>query len=43
MRHIVDARLIVEDVAVIDGAANEGVAEQVTLFQEAIAGVPQVA
>jgi hypothetical protein len=43
MRNIVDAQLIVDDVAVVDGFANQGVAEQITLFQEAIAGVPQIA
>lgn len=43
MRQILDAQLIVEDVVVVDGFANQGVAEQITLYQEAIAGVPQIA
>ena len=42
MRNIVDAQLIVNDLAVVDGFANQGVAEQITLYQEAIAGVPQL-
>src|SRR5262245_51643889 len=41
MRNIVNAQLIVDDVAIVDGFANQGVAEQITIYQEAIAQVPQ--
>lgn len=40
-RSLTDAALIVEDLRMIDGWCNEGVARQLTLFQEALAGVPQ--
>ena len=42
-RVIADALLIVDDLAVVDGYANQGVAEQVVIYQEAIAGMPQLA
>jgi hypothetical protein len=40
-RNIVDAQLVVDDLRVVDGFANEGVARQLALYQEAIAQVPQ--
>ena len=42
MRITVDAQMIVENLALIDGFANQGVADQVAMYQEAIAGVPQL-
>ena len=39
----VDAGLIVEELGVIGGVVNEGVAEQVAIYLEAIANVPQAA
>jgi hypothetical protein len=42
-RTIVDASLIVDDIGVIQGTINEGIAPQMALFQEAIAKVPQSA
>ena len=42
-KNIVAAGLIVDDVGVIDGYINEGVAPQMTLYQEAIGKVPQQA
>ena len=41
VRMCADAALIVDDFYVTDGFCEEGVAERVTLFQEAIAEVPQ--
>src|SRR3954452_577537 len=40
-RSIVDATLIVEDMSVVDGSANQGVADQMAMYQAAIARVPQ--
>lgn len=40
-RLLVDASLIVEELGLVGGFANEGVARQVTMFQEATAKVPQ--
>jgi hypothetical protein len=40
-RSMVDAALIVEDLRLLEGYANEGVARQMALYQEAVAGVPQ--
>ena len=37
----VDAALIVDELGVVGGFANEGIARQVTMFQDAIAKVPQ--
>jgi hypothetical protein len=37
----VDASLIVDDLRMIEGYSNEGVAGQMALYQEAIAKVPQ--
>jgi hypothetical protein len=42
-RMLVDAALIVEDIRIIEGATNGGVAADIALFQEAIAKVPQTA
>jgi hypothetical protein len=39
----VDAGLIVEELGVIGGVANAGVAQQMAMFGEAIAKVPQAA
>jgi hypothetical protein len=41
LRLCADATLIVEEFTVTDGYCDEGVAEQVSYFQEAIARVPQ--
>lgn len=43
MRMITDASLIVEDLTLIPGYANEGVAGQMGIYAEAIAKVPQPA
>jgi len=40
-RSMVDASLIVDDLQVIDGYTNEGVAQEMALYQEAISKVPQ--
>ena len=40
-RNLLDAGLIVEDLCVVDGYTNEGIAHQMALYQEAIAKVPQ--
>jgi hypothetical protein len=40
-RNIFDASLIVEDLRVVDGYTNEGIAQQMAIYQEAIAKVPQ--
>ncbi len=40
-RVLLDASLIVEELGLVGGFANEGVARQVTMFQEATAKVPQ--
>jgi hypothetical protein len=42
-RTLVDASLIVEDIRIIEGFTNEGVAQQMALYQESIARVPQIA
>ena len=42
-RNMVDASLIVEDLAVSVGYTNEGVARQMEIYQDAIAKVPQSA
>jgi hypothetical protein len=43
MRNMVDATLIVEDLAVCDGFTNEAVARQMQMYQDAIGKVPQTA
>jgi hypothetical protein len=40
-RNLVDASLIVEDIRVVEGWTNEGIAQQMAIYQEAIAKVPQ--
>jgi hypothetical protein len=40
-RLTVDAGLIVEELGIVGGFANEGVAQQVTMYRAAIANVPQ--
>lgn len=42
-RNTIDAALIVEDLKHTMGYTNEGVARQITLYQEAVAKVPQTA
>jgi hypothetical protein len=42
-RTLVDASLIVEDMRIIEGFTNDGVAQQMSLYQESIARVPQTA
>jgi hypothetical protein len=39
----IDASLVVEDLRQIDGYANEAVAQEMALYQESIARVPQTA
>lgn len=41
IRNTVDASLIVEDLRHVTGWTNEGVAQQMALYQEAVAKVPQ--
>jgi hypothetical protein len=40
-RVLIDATLIVEDLALTDGYANAGIARQMEMYQEAISKVPQ--
>jgi hypothetical protein len=40
-RLLVDAGLVVEELGLVGGVANEGVAQQMAMFQEAVAKVPQ--
>jgi hypothetical protein len=40
-RSMVDASLIVDGLRIVDGYTNEGVAQQIAIYQEAIAKVPQ--
>ena len=40
-RAMIDASLIVEDLRITDGYCNEGVAQQMGMWQEAIEKVPQ--
>ena len=39
-RLMIDASLIVDELGIVDGFANEGIARQLTLYREAIAQVP---
>src|SRR4051794_14378498 len=41
LRSIAAAGLVVEDLRIVDGYANEGVAQMMALYQEAIAKLPQ--
>jgi hypothetical protein len=40
-RRLIDASLIVDDLSQVEGYTNEGVAQEMALYQEAIAKVPQ--
>ena len=40
-RNLMDANLVVEELGVVAGWVNEGVAHQMAMYQEAIAKVPQ--
>jgi hypothetical protein len=40
-RNMVDAALIVDDLRLIEGYSDEGVAQQMAVYQEAISRVPQ--
>jgi hypothetical protein len=42
MRHMVDASLVVEDLRVVSGYTNEGVARQMDMWRAAIGKVPQL-
>ena len=42
-RNLFDASMIVDELGVVDGYANEGIAPQMALYQEAVAKVPQTA
>ncbi len=39
-RLMIDAALIVDELGIVDGFANEGIARELTLYREAIAQVP---
>ena len=43
MRVMTDAQLCVDNIMICPGLANEGVARQMAIYQEAIAKVPQAA
>jgi hypothetical protein len=38
---MVDAELVIEDMRVVDGWTNAGIAKQMAIYQEAVAKVPQ--
>ncbi|HTU95301.1 MAG TPA: hypothetical protein VMF14_05630 [Solirubrobacteraceae bacterium] len=40
-RLLVDAAMIVDDLRIVEGYCNEGVAEAMGIYQQAIAGMPQ--
>jgi hypothetical protein len=40
-RVMTNASLIVDDLRILSGATNEGIAEQMAIFQEAVSKVPQ--
>jgi len=42
-RLVADSTLVVDDFRVVPGTINEGVADQIAIFQEAVAKVPQSA
>jgi len=42
-RNLADAGLIVDDLRVVDGWCNEGIAHQMALYQAAVSDVPQQA
>jgi hypothetical protein len=41
-RILVDASLIVDELGIVDGFANEGIAQEMAVYREAIAQVPQL-
>jgi hypothetical protein len=42
-RRLTEAMLVVDDLRLYDGVTNEGIAEQMAMYTEAIAKVPQTA
>jgi len=42
-RTLIDASLIVEDMRIVEGFTNDGVAQQMALYQESVGRVPQIA
>jgi hypothetical protein len=42
-RTLLDASLIVEDLRIVEGMTNEGIATEMALYQQAISKVPQTA
>lgn len=42
-RMLTDAALVVKDLCVVDGSTNEGVAQMVQTYQQAVSRVPQTA
>jgi hypothetical protein len=42
-RTLIDASLIVDDLRLVEGATEQELARQISLFQEAVARVPQMA
>ena len=40
-RNMIDADLVVEELGIVAGWVNEGIAHQMSMFQEAVAKVPQ--
>jgi hypothetical protein len=42
-RHLTGAMLVVDDLRMYDGVANQGVAEQMTMYMEELAKLPQTA
>jgi hypothetical protein len=42
-RLVAEGTLIVDDLTIVDGYVDQGIAEQMALYQEAIAKVPQMA
>ena len=42
-RITIDASLITEGLQMVDGVTNEGIAEQMAMYQEAVSKVPQMA
>lgn len=42
-RILTDANLVVKDLRVVDGATNEGIAQMVETYQQAVSRVPQTA
>jgi hypothetical protein len=43
LRTMTDASLIIQDLSIVDGYVNEGVAQQMEIYQGAIGRVPQTA